>query len=127
MSDKSTQVTTIETYLYGCSGNYPVSEDAMRYILAKVSIPMGTPLALISQRDRDFAEIETLKLLLRDAGMTSSTQDTNGTWSHKTGAVEMNSKDKAAINRQLNALLKKYGLLESSIRIQSFGMKIWHD
>lgn len=127
MSDSSIPQTTIDSYLYGCSGNYPVSEDTIAYILAKVNLPSGLNLALVSVRDRDMAEIEMLKLILRDAGMTSATSDSNGTWSHKTGAVEMNSKDKAAITRQLNALLKKYGMLESSIKIHKMGMKVWRD
>jgi len=127
MSDSNTPQVTIDSYLYGCSGNYPVSEDTMSYILAKVNIPSGLSLALVSQYDRDMAEIEMLKILLRDAGMTGSSSDGNGTWSHKTGAVEMNSKDKSAISRQLNDLLRKYGLLESTIKFHTKGMKVWQD
>lgn len=118
-------VVTIDEYLNGCSGNYPVSDDTMKYILAKTDIASGTPIHLLTVRERDMAEIELLRLILRDAGMTAAMSDANGTWSHKTGAVEMNSTDKKALKEQLDALLRKYGMQQPSIKFHTRGMRVW--
>ena len=118
---------TISDFLYGCAGNYPITEDAMTYVLTKVHMSPCTPVYSISEHDRDLAEIEMLKLILRDAGMTAAMSDANGTWSHKTGAVEMNSTDKKALKEQLNTLLRKYGMQQSSIKFHAGGMRVWQE
>lgn len=124
--ENTTTRTTIEDFLVGCVGGYPIEPETIKYILAKCEIVAGTELSLMTIKQRDMCEIEMLRYILRAPGMTSSKADANGTWSHKDGAVELNSIDKKNLKAQLNELEKKYGLKKSSIQVNVYGMKVNH-
>lgn len=117
-------MVTVQDFLLGCAGGYPIEQNTLNYISVKKGQTLDTDISMLSTAERDLLEIEMLRFLLRAPGMTAAVQDTNGTWSHKEGAVQMNSTEKKFLAKRLHELEDIYGMCSSGIRIHNRGMKI---
>lgn len=123
------EVMTTETFLRGLCLGYPLPTETLQVVALKQGITLDTDISMLQDLQRDMLEIEMLRKLLLAPGMSGSVQDSNGTWSHKEGAVEMNSYEKNQIKLRLNELEREYGLPITSlskIKIHNIGMKVWH-
>lgn len=123
MDDK--EVITIKDFLLGCSGNYPIEDETLLYLSVKTRRNLNDDIEELTARERNMLEVEMLRYLLRAPGMTSSISDTNGTWSHKEGAVEMNSIDKKAIAKRLKELEEELGIVRSTIKLHNRGINMY--
>lgn len=118
-------VVSVKEFLLGCAGNYPIEDATLTYISVKQGQSLDADVMSLSSRQRGMLEVEMLRYLLRAPGMTSSVSDTNGTWSHKEGAVEMNSIDKKAIAKRLKDLEDELGISHSSIKLHNRGFNMY--
>lgn len=100
-------ILTIEDYLRGVSPL--ISDEALRYILARREIVPCTPLSSLSQRDKDLAE-GTAYYWLTNLPLGGGTKkDADGDWSHSEGGWQVSKENIAEWKRKCRSLFELWG------------------
>lgn len=129
MSDNSQYTATdmtIEEYLYGCVG-FDVAESAIATILIDRGVESGCSVSALDKKVRDLCRADLYTWCASTPSKIGSIEEADGYWKHKEGGTESSAFDKRNLRAMANDIYKKYGenVINSSIKINSSGMKVW--
>ena len=96
-------------------------------ILTDRNILRGTPVCELSKKQKDLCKADLYMWCASTPSITSSVEEADGDWKHKTGSTQSSAYDKRNLRIMANEIYDKYGegTSKAGIKLTAYGMGTW--
>ena len=126
MTDIQEKGYTAEDYLFGCV-NFPVPEEAVRFILAGREVSGSVPFSEIDKREADLLKADLYVWICTSPNRRGDISDSDNSWRHTEGGYTLSEADKNRLMALATGIYEQYDeplpFKKGKIKVVSHGIR----